>query len=78
MKPTPIITTEEESGVVFTVITVDISSEEPYKDKDFLMPGICKVVMIMNRIKKVSYFRNYVEMSKEKILQDERIKQLNR
>jgi hypothetical protein len=78
MKPNPIITSEKESGIVFTTVTVNINPEEPYGPKDFLLPGICKVVLITNRIKKVFYFRNFVEMSKEKIIQDERIKELNR
>lgn len=78
MKPTPIITQETEDGLDFTVVIADLKSDDPYIARDFLLPGLCKIILNVDRVKRVHYFRNGVEMSKEKILQDERIKQLNR
>lgn len=79
MKPNPADSLEEEDGILFNVIRVNINSYDPYEAKDFIKPGFCKVILkIDNSITKTSYFKNGMETSKETILQDERIKQLRR
>lgn len=75
----PIESIEEENGILFNVVRVNVNSYDLYEGKDFVKPGYCKVILkIDNSITKTHYFDNGVETSKENIIQDERIKSLRR
>jgi hypothetical protein len=79
MKPISDESLEEENGIIFIVVRVNMNSREMYDAIDFVKPGHCKVILkIDNIITKTHYFKNGVETSKEKIFQDERINQLKR
>lgn len=80
MKPVPAnVLIEEEEGIPFTVIRVDVDSYEPYEAIDFVVDGYCKVILRRDKlITRTHYFKNRIETSKEQIIQDERIKSLNR
>lgn len=79
MKPTPVESIQEEEGILYNIIQVDVNSNELYEALDFIKPGYCKVIMRIDKnIMRTHYFKNGAETSKEKILQDERIKQLRR
>ncbi len=70
---------QEEDGILFNVVRADVSSYDPYDIIDFVKGGFCKVVLTIDEITiRTYYFRNGVETSKEKIIQDERLKQLRR
>ena len=79
MKPIPIESIQEEEGILYNVIQIDMNSSELYEAMDFIKAGHCKVIIrIDNNIIRTHYFKNGAETSKEKILQDERIKNLRR
>ena len=80
MKPIPIETLETEDDILFYVIRVNTRSDDPYEPDEFVKSGCyCKVIMkIDNTITKTYYFKNGEQTSKEKIIQDERIKSLRR
>lgn len=74
----PTLTIEEEDGLPFTVIRVNLTSDEPYIPLDFVQPGLCKLIITEKNMSRTYYFYNMIESSKEKILQDVRIKSLRR
>jgi hypothetical protein len=80
MKPIPIKTIEEEDGLLYNVIRVNIKSTEIYEAKEFINSiDLCKVIFKMdNIITRTHYFKNGIETSREKILQDERLKQIRK
>lgn len=70
---------EKENGILFNVVKSHVNSYDVYEARDFVKPGFCKVVLIIdNGIVKTHYFKDGVETSKEKILHDERIKSFRR
>lgn len=71
--------TEEEEGIQFEVVRVNIKGFNITEANAYAKPGYCKVILnIDGTITRTHYFNNGVETSKEKILQDERIKSLRR
>ena len=78
MKPTPIDSVEEEDGILFKVLRVTLGNEI-YEANEFAIPEYyCKVIIKSNFTTRTHYFNNGVETSKERIIQDERIKSLRR
>jgi len=70
---------EEENGILFNVVKSHVGSYDVYEARDFVKPGFCKVVLIIdNGIVKTHYFKDGAETSKDKILHDERMKSLRR
>jgi hypothetical protein len=80
MKNNPIESIETEDGILFNVLKVNVKSTELYSPFDYPMKiGYYKIIFkIDDRITKTHYFKNGVETSKDKILQEERIKSLRR
>ena len=75
----PIDSIEEENGILFNVIRVDVDSYDIYDISDFVKPGYCKVILKIDKITtKTHYFKNGMETSKDKIFHDERIQSLKR
>lgn len=79
MKPIPVESQLIEEGLLYNVVRVDVDSYEPYEAIDFIKPGLCKVIIQRDKlITRTHYFKNGMETSKDRILHDERIKNLNR
>lgn len=76
-KPTPIKSLEEEDGILFNVLKVTLN-DEIYEAQQFVETGFCKVIIKSNLTTRTHYFNYGIETSKEKIIQDERIKSLRR
>jgi hypothetical protein len=75
----PTISIEEENGLIFNVVKVDLIGYDLHEAREFVTPGLCKVIITIDKvIHKTFYFKDGVETSKEKIIQDERIKQLRK
>jgi len=75
----PISIQEEEDGLIFNVVRVEMDGFDLHEANEFATPGLCKVMIRIDKtINKTFYFKNGMETSKEKILQDERIKSLRR
>lgn len=68
----------EEDGIEFTLVKVNMNNGDTNEIADFIRPGFCKIIYQIGSISRIYYFKNGIETSKEKILQDERMKQLRR
>jgi len=69
---------EKEDGVDFKSIRVFIENNETYNPGDFVKMGLYKIVATVNNISRTYYYKDGVETSKEKIIHDERMKNLRR
>jgi hypothetical protein len=79
MKIDPNEIKKEEDGILFNVIRINADSYDIYDIKDYVKEGYCKVILrVDNSVTRTFYFNNKIETSKEKILQDERMKSLRR
>lgn len=68
----------EEDGLVFKTIRIFIGEHDRYEPKELIKEGLYKVITTIDNVNRTYYYRDGIETSKERIIQDERIKNLKR
>ena len=71
-------TTQEESGLMFKVIEISTDDYNTIDVKSYVTSSLCKLIVKDKNFTRTHYFKKWEETSIDKIVQEERIKQLRR
>lgn len=69
---------QEEQGITFKTIYLTTDDYYSVDVNEYIQSGFCKIIINDKSITKTHYFKNFKETSIDNIIQEERIKQLQR